>query len=531
MDVTLGHVSSLAGAQMNVHAANGDTAGVRIGTLVKVENGASYAVGIVGAMHLDGGSQPVYIVDLLGEVVSGPNGRASFRRGVSHSPRLGAGVSLATREEMAAVYAPTSVANIRIGALTHDETQPAYIMLDELLQKHFAVVGTTGAGKSCAVTLVLSGILERQPNAHVVLLDPHNEYAAAFGDLADVVNVDSLHLPFWLFDLEEAVRVVVRGGTEQEQEAQAIILKDAIAQARRHYAGNGSDSSWITVDTPVPFRLHDLLRFINEAMGRLDKPDTARPYLRLRARLESLRDDKRYSFMFNETFANRDTLSQVVAHLLRIPVNGKPLTILDLSGVPSEIADVVVSLSCRVIFDFTLWSESERRPPILLVCEEAHRYVPDDERVGFAAAARALTRIAKEGRKYGLSLALVSQRPSELSVHALSQCGTIFALRMGNEADQRIVSRALPDAGHAMIRTLPSLPTQHAIVYGEGVALPMRIRFDDLPQNRRPHSESAEFSKAWQDDTADDAFRDEGIQRWRLQNRATRVPSSDGQTR
>jgi uncharacterized protein len=530
MDAPFGHVSSVTGSQMNVHAVDGDPPPIRLGTLVKVGTEQAEAVGTVGAMHLDGG-RPMFVVDLLGEIAPDDAGARYFRRGVAHSPHLGSPVALASRDDMSRVYAPTSTASIRIGTLTHEQAQPAYVMVDELLQKHFAVVGTTGAGKSCAITLILAGILAGQPNAHVVLLDPHNEYAAAFGDIADVVNVDSLHLPFWLFDLEEAVRVVVRGGTEQEQEAQAIILKDAIALARRHYAGNSADTSWITVDTPVPFRVHDLLRFINEAMGKLDKPDTARPYLRLRARLESLRDDRRYSFMFGDSFANRDTLSQVVAHLLRIPVNGKPLTILDLSGVPSEIADVVVSLSCRVIFDFTLWSDSDRRPPILLVCEEAHRYVPDDERVGFAAASRALTRIAKEGRKYGLSLALVSQRPSELSVHALSQCGTVFALRMGHEADQRIVSRALPDAGHAMIRALPSLPTQDAIVFGEGVSLPMRMRFDDLPQERRPHSKSAEFSKAWQEDTADEAFRDEGIRRWRLQTRSAPVPLSDGQSR
>ncbi len=533
MERKLGHVSSVAGSQMHVHAGSEDASAVRIGTLVKVRTEEADAVGTVGSMHLNGGSQRVLVVDLLGEMVRDENGTPQFRRGIAQFPYLGASVAFATEEDVATVYAPMAQASICIGAITHDVTQPAYVMVDELLQKHFAIVGTTGTGKSCAITLLISGILAGQPNAHVVLLDPHNEYAAAFGDLADVVNVDTLHLPFWLFDLEEAVRVVVRGGTEQEQEAQGIILKDAITQARKQYAadGEGSDTAWISVDTPVPYRLHDLIRFINEAMGRLDKPDTARPYLRLRARLESLRDDRRYSFMFGESFTNRDTLSQVVGRLLRIPVQGKPLTILDLSGVPSEIADVVVSLVCRVIFDFTLWSDSERRPPILLVCEEAHRYVPEDERRGFAAASRALTRIAKEGRKYGLSLALVSQRPSELSMHVLSQCGTVFALRMSNEADQRIVARALPDAAQAMIRMLASLPTREAIVCGEGVGLPARIRFEHLPAERRPQSKSAEFSKSWQFDSADEAFRDEAIRRWRMQNRTSPVPSSEGHPR
>ena len=192
---------------------------------------------------------------------------------------------------------------------------------------------------------------------------------------------------------------------------------------------------------------------------------------------------------------------------------------MDLSGVPSEIADVVVSLSCRLLFDFAVWSDRGRMPPVLLVCEEAHRYVPAAEHVGFAGAARAITRIAREGRKYGVSLALISQRPSELSVQALSQCGTIFALRLANELDQRFMETVMPDAARGTLATLSSLGTQEAIVCGEGVPLPMRIRFDDLPRTRRPRSDGADFAKAWQADSADADFRDEGVRRWRQQSR------------
>jgi DNA helicase HerA-like ATPase len=225
--------------------------------------------------------------------------------------------------------------------------------------------------------------------------------------------------------------------------------------------------------------------------------------------------------MFSDEPHDSDLLSSIVGRLLRIPVSGKPLTILDLSGVPSEICDVVVSLTSRLIFDFALWSDPEQRPPVLLVCEEAHRYVPDDRSEGFAAAARALTRIAKEGRKYGLSLGLISQRPSELSATALSQCGTIFALRMSSERDQAFVAKAIPDAAQTMLRSLPSLGTQQAIIFGEAVPLPMRIRFDDLPPGHRPQSESAQFSIAWQSDVAGEEFRDDGVQRWRLQTRSS----------
>jgi DNA helicase HerA-like ATPase len=521
MDVVLGHVTSVSGSQL-VLAGQADTNedSVGIGTVVKIRGRNTDVLGTITAMALDGasGSSRVINVELFGELSRDGGSLASFNRGVLHHPQLGAPVVPASETDRAAVFQRLSSANLRIGVLSYDEAQPAYAMMDELLAKHFAVVGATGSGKSSAVAVILSAILEQQPNAHIIVLDPHNEYAAAFGDLADVLNVDNFVLPFWLFDLEEAVRILVRGGTAQEQEVQTIILKDVITQARRYYARIGETDS-ITVDTPVPFRVYELMRFLNEAMGRLDKPDTARPYLRLRARLESLRDDKRFAFLFTDSFDEEDSLSQVIGRLLRIPVRGKPITIIDLSGVPSEIADVVVSLSCRVVFDFTLWSDPEGRPPILLICEEAHRYVPADSSTGFAAAARALTRFAKEGRKYGLSLGLVSQRPSELSTYALSQCGTIFALRLANELDQRFVAKALSEFGQAMLTTLPMLRTQEAIAFGEAVPVPMRMRFDDLPPGRRPYSDSAQFSKAWQVDSADEHFRDAGIRHWRKQSR------------
>jgi uncharacterized protein len=212
-------------------------------------------------------------------------------------------------------------------------------------------------------------------------------------------------------------------------------------------------------------------------------------------------------------------MPDVVGRFLRLPASDKPVTILDLSGVPAEIADVVVSLACRVTFDFCRWSERERMPPVLLVCEEAHRYVPSDERVGFAATTRAITRIAKEGRKYGVSLALVSQRPSELSAAALSQCGTILALRLGNDLDQSFVENALSQSAREMLAALPGMRTQEAIVSGRAVSMPMRIRFDELPPERRPRSESPRFSQAWRNNVTGAEFLEEGLRRWRLQTR------------
>jgi DNA helicase HerA-like ATPase len=511
-------VMTVTGSQMTAGFGTDEAARlIRIGDMVKVTDGPRTVVGTIGEVRYSqdaNESSRVFVVDLLGEIVRKPGKEPAFMRGVSIYPRPGDDVYTAEPSDLEAIYTEPSRASIAVGALHHDPDRPACVLTDELLNMHFAVLGTSGSGKSCTISLLLQAVLDNHPNAHVVLFDPHNEYATAFPDRSEVISVDTLNLPLWLFNLEELVSVLVRGGSEREQESQAIILKDAVIWARRHYAGDDFGTTPITADTPVPFRMHELVRYINDEMGRLSKPDSSIPYLRLRTRIESLRGDRRYAFLFA---SEEDSLAEIIARLLRMPVNGKPLTIVDLSGVPSEIADVVVSVLTRVIFDFSMWSRRDRMPPILLVCEEAHRYVPADERIGFAETARMITRVAKEGRKYGVSLALVSQRPSELSAPALAQCGTVFALRLGSEADQQFIARTVPDVARGMLGALPSLPTQQAIVSGEGVRIPMRIRFNDLPESRRPRSESAQFSKAWQHDDADQWFIQDGIERWRSQ--------------
>jgi uncharacterized protein len=515
----LGHVTTVSGWQMtaNLELEKDATSSFRIGAMVKVPVNGTQAIGAISSIQSElSPPRRVIVADLLGELIT-EGDAVRFIRGVSNYPIPGSPVHRASDRDLKAIYDRPPVPSIRVGSLYNDPGTPAYVLIDELLTKHFAVLGTAGTGKSSGVVLILSAILAGHPNAHVVLLDPHNEYSTALGDLADVITVDNLQLPLWLLDLEEAERALVRGGTSFEQDSQVMILKDAIAWARRHFDEKFPSSS-VTVDTPTPYRTFELLRFINEEMGRLGKPDTSAPYLRLRTRVESLREDRRFNFMFPA--GDRDTLSQIVQRLLRIPVKGKPLTIVDLSGVPSEIVDVVVSMICRIIFDFSLWSDRTKRPPLLLVCEEAHRYVPSNQRVGFDSTRKEITRIAKEGRKYGISLALVTQRPAEISLEALSQCGTVFAMRLGADADQNFIARAVPDAARGMLTALPSLPQREAIVSGDGVRLAMRIRFDDLPPEHQPRSESARFSEAWQKDEVDEAFVEDGIRRWRSQRRS-----------
>ncbi len=526
----LGYVVSVAGSRVtgvlaNADAKSAEAAQAQVGVLVKILTGRSYAFGMVNALAIPTPSSPpspddvrVMQIDLFGEMMIGAGGEVGpFQRGCAIMPSLGQPIFATTAEDLVRVYARPSNANVRVGTIHQDPDLPAYIRTDDMLGRHFAVLGTTGAGKSCAVALLLRAILTENPAGHVVLVDPHNEYAAAFGDQAEVVNIGNLQLPHWLLNFEEISSVLISPNSHTA-ESEAAILADAILQAKSRTVEEAVFNEHLTIDTPVPYRLSELARIVDDAMGKLNKADGATPYLRLKAKIESLRSDRRFSFMFSGLTIH-DVMANVIGRFIRVPVEGKPVTIIDLSGVPSEIVDVVVSVLVRMVFDFAVWADRASSIPVLLVCEEAHRYVPRDQAAGFGPTRRALARIAKEGRKYGVSLGLVTQRPAEISETILSQCNTLFAMRMSNEQDQHFVQKALPEAAAGLINTLPALRPQEAIAVGEGVVLPMRIRFDDLAPEHRPHSQGTAFSEAWQQDhtTLDQVA--ETIHRWRRQSR------------
>ncbi len=413
---------------------------MQIGGLVKMRTSASTVFAMVSGLSIPvpepgAADREIRITELevLGEALAnGDGGLLPFQRGVSVFPALGDAVYASTKEDLAKVYARPAVSTVRIGTIHQDRSVPVYITTDDLLGKHFAVLGTTGCGKSCAVALMLRAILSQHSNGHVLLLDPHNEYARAFGDAAEVLAPGSLQLPYWLLNFEELVAVLVDDDSET-REAEIAILRDAVLAAKKLYRGEGEgeddNDKLPTVDTPVPFRLKDLLQIVDDSLGKLNRPDTSAPYLRIKGRFETLKSDSRYAFMFPGLVV-RDNFAAILSTLFRVPVAGKPITIVDLSGIPSEVLNVVVSVLCRMTFDFAMLCD--RAVPVLLVCEEAHRYAPQNTALGFEPTKKALSRIAKEGRKYGVSLCVVSQRPLELDAGILSQCNTIFAMRMSN---------------------------------------------------------------------------------------------------
>ena len=524
----LGRVVSISGSQVVLlldDAPSLDTAlPLQIGALVRMRTGLSTVYGLVSAMSVPiPASQPgeremrIVEMELVGEAPDGEDGAPlPFRRGISVYPSLGDEVFTSTREDLQQVYVRPGRSTVRIGTVHQDRTLPASVITDDLLAKHFAVLGTTGSGKSCAVTLLLKAILAQHSHGHVILLDPHAEYASAFGDQAELIDPRTLELPYWLLTFDEIHEII--SGESIHREAEGAILGDLILSAKRRYVSSGGGDDYVTVDTPVPYRLNEIGRLLEEAMGKLEKAGDLAPYFRIRARLDALQGDRRYSFMFPAGISVRDNMTAILRRLFRLPVEGRPITIVDLSGVPSEILNVVVSVLTRMAFDFALWND--RAVPILLVCEEAHRYAPNDSRLGFEPTKRSLARIAKEGRKYGVSLGVVSQRPSELATDMLSQCNTIFAMRMTNQHDQEFVRAALSEWAHGLLDFLPSLGNGEAVAVGEGVPVPVRVAFDELPAGERPSRGGASFSAAWQEDhSAITDLVQHIVERWRRQRR------------
>jgi hypothetical protein len=459
-------------------------------------------------------------VDLLGEIAAGPSGR--FQRGVTSYPTIGDLVDVLTNQQLRTVYAPSKAEQINIGTLQQDPSVTAYVDVEDMLSKHFAVLGSTGVGKSSGVSLLLNEILRVRPNLRVFLLDVHNEYGRCFGDKALVLNPRNLKLPFWLFNFEEFVDVIFGGRPGVPEELEVLIELIPVAKATYTQYQNTDrlglkrvDPKTVgyTADTPVPYRLVDLISLIDERMGKLENRSSRIIYHKLITRIETVKNDPRYAFMFENANVGGDTMAEVISHLFRMPANGRPMTVMQLAGFPAEVVDSVVSVLCRMAFDFGLWSDGAS--PMLFVCEEAHRYASADRGVGFGPTRKAVSRIAKEGRKYGVYLALVTQRPAELDATIISQCNTLFAMRLANDRDQALLRSAVSDAAANLLSFVPSLGTREVLAFGEGVALPTRLRFKEVPAHQLPRSEATIATTPSALSGHDITFVSSVLERWR----------------
>ncbi len=470
-----------------------------VGRLISISTRDGRVVGLIYKINAAGNtwtkdsSNNIEIdVELIGEIRDIVGGQTVFSRGINTYPPLGSVAHQIRASDLAIIHHPHGRQSVEIGQLSQDSSIPAVVCMDDMLKRHFAVLGSTGTGKSTSVALLLRKIVESRPNLRVLILDPHNEYASAFPGQSVTISTDTLELPFWLFQQEELCEVIFRGRDNVEEEIDA--LRDLIPVAKRRYnqklsqpegglLRRSAGNSTITADTPVPYRMTDLYGLIDEQIGQLDGSFDRSVLKSLRSRLESLVNDPRYRFMFAQRTV-ADNMEAIVGNIFRIPVNNRPITAFQLTGLPSEVVNSVVSVLCRLAFDLAMWSKGTCE--VLVLCEEAHRYVPLDKHQGFGPTRRSIARIAKEGRKYGSYLGIVSQRPGELDPTILSQCSTVFAMRLANDHDQEIIRSAISDSSASTLSFLSSIGNREAIAFGEGIATPMRMRFADQPAEHIP---------------------------------------------
>jgi DNA helicase HerA-like ATPase len=492
----------------------------QVGGNIKLEAGSRWLLANVRSLKLHDGEGGLVVaeIDFLGEgEEQEQTGRLiNFRRGITGYPAPGAKVFPVSGDDMKQMFAADERAHIEIGTVYPTKDVRGALYIDTFLGKHFALVGSTGTGKSTSAALIMHRICELAPEGHIVMIDPHGEYSAAFKGVGELFNVENLAMPYWLMNFEEHCEVFITT-TGAERQRDMDILAKCLLQARaKNRAAEGMTK--LTVDSPIPYALSDLTGAIAHEMGLLNKATDTAPFMRLKTKIDELKADPRYHFMFSGMLV-ADSMTNFVSKIFRLPAKGKPISIVDVSGVPSDIVSVVVAVLSRLVFDYAIWSRNEVPRPVLLVCEEAHRYIPSDKTSTGQSVRKILERIAKEGRKYGVSLGLITQRPSDLAEGVLSQCGTIIAMRLNNERDQHFVKSAMPEGARGFLDVIPALRNRECIVCGEGVSIPIRVAFDDLERDRRPASSDPLFSELWRQSGEEEAMVSRVVRRWRSQGR------------
>ncbi|MGN6819560.1 MAG: ATP-binding protein [Sphingomonas sp.] len=503
-------VESYAGNPDPVLASAGS-----VGAQLKIRVGATWMIANIRSLRLtDAGI--LAQIDFLGE---GDEERLTgklykFRRGVTRYPAPGVAAFPVSTADLKQVYAADDRANVEIGTVYPTKDIRASLYIDAMLGKHFALLGSTGTGKSTSAALILHKICELAPQGHIVMVDPHGEYSAAFQTTGAIYDVSNLQMPYWLMNFEEHCEVFLTSSGSEKQIDRDILAKCLLMA--RGKSRLGQEISKLTVDAPVPYLLSDLTNLIQLEMGKMDRAGDTAPYLRIKTKIDEIKADPRYGFMFSGMLV-ADTMQDFISRVFRLPGDGKPISIIDVSGVPSEITSVVVAVLSRMVFDFAIWSRNEPHRPILLVCEEAHRYIPNERNADGSSVGKILSRIAKEGRKYGVSLGLITQRPSDLAEGVLSQCGTIISMRLNNDRDQAFVRAAMPEGARGFLDAIPALRNRECIICGEGVAIPIRVAFDGLEEAKRPASDDPIFSTLWRETGGEDQIIGRTIRRWRSQ--------------
>jgi hypothetical protein len=467
---------------------------------------------------LNGKSQLRYVmtVNMIGSTRD-----EKFERGLAIFPTVDTPVYMAEDYDLRAAFSVYQHHDFSVGNLTLFENERAYLDPNRFFGKHIAVLGSTGSGKSCTVASILQKVANLK-DTNIIILDIHNEYGAAFPKGSNRIDITELELPYWLMNFDE-LREIFIDEREDSAASQITVFKDQILSSKK--AKNQPLANILTIDTPVHFDLAEVrakMQFLDTEKisglgggGAVKEGPFYGQFTRFLVRLDSKLNDSRYAFMFRpKKYTHSETIKDLLAKIFGTDGAAR-VTILDMSGVPFDVVNIIVSLLARITFDFNFWNTNRRNFPILLVFEEAHNYLPSSGE-GSQSARKTVERIAKEGRKYGVSCMIVSQRPAEVSETILSQCNNYIILRITNPLDQNYVRRLVPDAFAGLIEILASLRQGETLMVGDATSMPSRVQID-YPKPE-PDSADIKFYEKWKSSGSRTKISDV-VDRWWKQQR------------
>jgi uncharacterized protein len=522
----------------------------QIGTFIKIPVGNITIYGIVSSVsntpnkgdetliRYNFGSR-FLSVQLVGEKI----GDDDFEKGIGTYPTINDEVHLVIEKDLFDIYGKRDDGSIEIGKHSSSENLSVYANLHKLVLGHCAILGSTGSGKSNTTVSILKAILDDFIGSRVILVDPHGEYASAFPD-AKVFKINDtanpLFIPFWLMNFDELAYFLVGASPKDDQKTEYRRFREFITEFKKK---NNSliagvvNKDFITADSPIPFNIKELWWemnwWLNATFSTAIKDDQTKataqqtnvgdfenlvgatfipyppnnqaPYkskhvefFPYEKKILSRIRDSRFDFLFSPGDFNGVAGTKDLNNLLNEWIgSASKLAILDLSGVPFEVLDITVGLITRFVYDSMFWGRSEtytgKQRPLLLAYEEAHTYLNKNDSSNYSK--QAVEQVFKEGRKFGLGALVISQRPSEISETILAQVGTYIALRLTNSGDQSIVKSSAPDNLNSLIDLLPALRTGEAIVVGEAIKIPSRVRIK--LNNPRPTSDDPKLVEAW----------------------------------
>lgn len=517
---------------------------LKVGSYIEIsDDNNSKLIAIIESYKIEAGNgeKKKFIIEAnpLGTIVDN-----KFTRGGDSLTIPPTGARPASHEDIERIYKSSidDTEKFCFSKLVQDNKIEAPVNGNKFFNKHFAIVGATGSGKSHTVAKILQNAIESKSgtytglnNSHIVLFDIHNEYKTAFPS-ANCIDISNLVLPYWLLNSEELEELFL--DTEANDHNQRNIFKESVVIGKKdNFKGDFEDKKKIHYDSPLFFDIEKILSYAQErnseeidtgevyATGaKKGQPKTVQGSLfgkltNFVSRLENKINDRRFDFLLGENSKNitfEDTLKQFVGY----STNNSNITIIDLGGIPFEVLSITVSLISRLLFDYGYFfkkyldkSSLSCETPLLLVYEEAHKYVPKSDLSKYRASKNAIERIAKEGRKYGVTLGILSQRPSEISETIFSQCNSFVVMRLTNPEDQFYVKRLLPDTLGNLTDSLPSLQSGEALLIGESIIIPSLVKIDKCDPDKRPSSNDIKYIEVWKEEWKKVKF-DEIIKEW-----------------